>query len=353
MESFETKSGPSVSFRTVFISIVVLWAVYFVLATIRWELFDLGYAVEMMRLRVIVTLGGVAVTLLLWLLLRLFDARKYWIQASAALILAMPAAMLSAQINNYVFYEMNEKITQIFEDYDRENGARTGGRGHEERVSERSPGDIDIIGEPDGEGFPGEEEGQEVAVIGSLGPLAEIAFSRYFMMLAWCSVYFAMVAISKARLAERREQEFRSAAKAAELRSLRYQVNPHFLFNTLNSLSALVMTGKTERAERMIQTISRFYRHSLADEPTSDVRLEEEFDLQQLYLEIEAVRFPDRLRCDFDLPDDLARRACAGDDPAAAGRELGQICRIAGQSSGKPFRQGARGVRPPCHNRRR
>ena len=96
MESFETKSGPSVSFRTVFISIVVLWAVYFVLATIRWELFDLGYAVEMMRLRVIVTLGGVAVTLLLWLLLRLFDARKYWIQASAALILAMPAAMLSA-----------------------------------------------------------------------------------------------------------------------------------------------------------------------------------------------------------------------------------------------------------------
>ena len=47
-------------------------------------------------------------------------------------------------------------------------------------------------------------------------------------------------AAAAARAAERREQEFRSAAKAAELRSLRYQVNPHFLFNTLNSLSALV-----------------------------------------------------------------------------------------------------------------
>jgi len=86
---------------------------------------------------------------------------------------------------------------------------------------------------------------------------------------------------------------------------LRYQVNPHFLFNTLNSLSALVMTGKTEAAETMIQTISRFYRHSLAAEPTADVALRDEFDLQRLYLEIEAVRFPTRLRAVFDLPQGL------------------------------------------------
>jgi LytS/YehU family sensor histidine kinase len=116
----------------------------------------------------------------------------------------------------------------------------------------------------------------------------------------------------QARVAERREQEFRSAAKAAELRSLRYQVNPHFLFNTLNSLSALVMTGKADRAEMMIQTISRFYRHSLADEPTGDVYLEDEFDLQQLYLDIEAVRFPERLTCNFDLPDDLKKARVPG-----------------------------------------
>ena len=83
-------------------------------------------------------------------------------------------------------------------------------------------------------------------------------------------------------------------------------MNPHFLFNTLNSLSALVITGKPQRAEAMIQSISRFYRHSLADEPTSDVALADEFDLQRQYLEIEAVRFPDRLRTVFDLPKELA-----------------------------------------------
>ena len=87
---------------------------------------------------------------------------------------------------------------------------------------------------------------------------------------------------------------------------MRYQVNPHFLFNTLNSLSALVLTGKTAAAERMIQTISTFYRRSLADDPTSDVPLSEEFALQKLYLDIETVRFPDRLQAEYQLPDTLA-----------------------------------------------
>ncbi|MEM8727053.1 MAG: histidine kinase, partial [Pseudomonadota bacterium] len=136
-------------------------------------------------------------------------------------------------------------------------------------------------------------------------PIVDSALSRYYILLTWSSLYIALLAIAQARAAERREEEFRSAAKNAELRSLRYQVNPHFLFNTLNSLSALVMTGKTDRAERMIQTISRFYRHSLADDPTTDVPLKDEFDLQKLYLDIEAVRFPDRLTCVFDLPADL------------------------------------------------
>jgi LytS/YehU family sensor histidine kinase len=107
------------------------------------------------------------------------------------------------------------------------------------------------------------------------------------------------------RAAERREGTYRRAAKAAELRSLRYQVNPHFLFNTLNSLSALVLTGKTQAAERMIQTISTFYRRSLADDPTADVPLREEFALQKLYLDIEAVRFPHRLRAVYKLPPEL------------------------------------------------
>jgi LytS/YehU family sensor histidine kinase len=83
-------------------------------------------------------------------------------------------------------------------------------------------------------------------------------------------------------------------------------VNPHFLFNTLKSLSALVMTGKAQTAERMIDTLSNFYRRSLSEDPTADVSLGEEIRLQRLYLEIETVRFPERLRTVFLVPDELA-----------------------------------------------
>ncbi|WP_219824516.1 histidine kinase, partial [Enterobacter cloacae complex sp. 4DZ1-17B1] len=60
----------------------------------------------------------------------------------------------------------------------------------------------------------------------------------------------------------------------------------HFLFNTLNSLSSLVITGKPTEAETMIQNLSNFYRTSLSSDPLEDVTLEEEVDLQRLYLEI-------------------------------------------------------------------
>ena len=132
--------------------------------------------------------------------------------------------------------------------------------------------------------------------------LTDIAIGRYFLLLAWAALYFAMVNAEAARAAERREGEYKRAAKASELRSLRYQVNPHFLFNTLNSLSALVITGKPAKAEQMIQSLSAFYRRSLAEDPTGDVSLEQEVELQRAYLAIEAVRFPQRLRTAFDVP---------------------------------------------------
>jgi two-component sensor histidine kinase len=133
----------------------------------------------------------------------------------------------------------------------------------------------------------------------------DLILGRYFLLLAWAAIYLALANAQQARAAERREGDYRRAAQAAELRSLRYQVNPHFLFNTLNSLSALVLTGKQDAAERMIQTLSTFYRRSLTSDSTGDVSLEEEIGLQRLYLEIEAVRFPDRLRTVIDVPTGL------------------------------------------------
>jgi LytS/YehU family sensor histidine kinase len=109
----------------------------------------------------------------------------------------------------------------------------------------------------------------------------------------------------RTRVTERRLAEAETAAHAAQVRALRYQVNPHFLFNTLNSLSSLVMSGRSDKAEEMLMALSTFFRTSLSVDPSADVSLAEEIALQRLYLDIEKVRFPDRLEVIIDIPEDL------------------------------------------------
>ena len=98
-------------------------------------------------------------------------------------------------------------------------------------------------------------------------------------------------------------------AQEAQLRALRYQINPHFLFNTLNSLSSLILSQRTDTAERMLMNLSTFFRATLSADPTADVSLDEEIRLQRLYLDIEQIRFPDRLPCRGRRARRLARRA--------------------------------------------
>jgi LytS/YehU family sensor histidine kinase len=82
---------------------------------------------------------------------------------------------------------------------------------------------------------------------------------------------------------------------------LRYQLNPHFLFNTLNSISTLVLLKQTERANAMLSRLSSFLRYTLANEPTAQVTLGQEVETLKLYLEIEKMRFEDRLRPHFRI----------------------------------------------------
>jgi signal transduction histidine kinase len=294
----------SVAFRTVLFSMVVLWGTYFVLTTFRSMVMEFGaeLQLELAARRLLVTAVGVAFTIVLWLMLRLVDARALWIKISAAILLALPVALVIGHVNYLVFKDMTSAVEQAYAQKNNLN------------VRRDESGNLLIDVPVRSDGTAGTDAGQATQSV-IIEPaetyadfwrkLLDVALGRYFLLLAWATTYFALLAGVQAQAAQRREEQFRSAAKAAELRSLRYQVNPHFLFNTLNSLSALVMTGKAERAERMIQTISRFYRHSLASEPTSDVALRDEFDLQKLYLDIEAVRFPTRLVSAFDLPGEL------------------------------------------------
>jgi signal transduction histidine kinase len=134
---------------------------------------------------------------------------------------------------------------------------------------------------------------------------ADSAVTWFFFFAAWSAFFMAMLAQADALRAQRRLADAEGAAQAAQVRALRYQVNPHFLFNTLNSLSSLVMTGRTDRAEGMLLALSTFFRTSLSLDPTADVTLAEEIDLQRLYLDIEKARFPDRLHVEIDVPPSL------------------------------------------------
>jgi two-component system LytT family sensor kinase len=134
---------------------------------------------------------------------------------------------------------------------------------------------------------------------------ADSTVTWFFFFAAWSAFYMAMVAQAQALGAQRRAAQAEAAAQSAQVRALRYQVNPHFLFNTLNSLSSLVLTGRAEKAEEMLLALSTFFRTSLSLDPSADVTLAEEIDLQRLYLDIEKVRFPSRLKVEIDIPEEL------------------------------------------------
>ncbi len=106
---------------------------------------------------------------------------------------------------------------------------------------------------------------------------------------------------------ERRIIEANLAAQQAQLAALRYQLNPHFLFNALNSISALIVTQRNKDAEAMTDKLSSFLRTSLNADPAELIPLEEELALTEEYLEIESVRFGDRLAVAVDCSPD----ACA------------------------------------------
>ncbi|WP_133366298.1 sensor histidine kinase [Qipengyuania sediminis] len=300
-------AGATVPPRLVVGSIAALWLFYFLLTSVRSLIQDFSFQDEMLWRRALVMLVGAAMTAIVWLILRLFDSRPLWTKILAALLVAMPATIPIAQANQWVFSDIREK----------EEARQAREQGFVLRRDSAGNMLVDIPVEKL-ENLPAglvlDRSGASATVLLEPAPtsrdrwreIVDIALARYFVILAWAAFYIALLAGTQAREAQRREERFRSAAKAAELRSLRYQVNPHFLFNALNSLSALVMTGRPDKAERMIQSLSRFYRRSLAEDTSADVTLAEEFDLQRQYLEIEKVRFPERLKTRYELPEALA-----------------------------------------------
>jgi len=122
-------------------------------------------------------------------------------------------------------------------------------------------------------------------------------FSFFFwVFVAWAGLYTMLCNVQELREQERRIAAVTNAANAAQLKALQLQIHPHFLFNTLNALSGLIRLARNADAERIVLNLSAFLRHTLTTPPDRFVPLKAEIEVQRMYLDIESVRFADRLR---------------------------------------------------------
>lgn len=126
-------------------------------------------------------------------------------------------------------------------------------------------------------------------------------------LAAWSALYFAINYFLQLEEQNDRVLRLEAQAASAQLAMLRYQLNPHFLFNTLNSISTLVLLKQSEPANAMLSRLSAFLRYTLANEPTAQVTLAQEIETLKLYLDIEKMRFEERLRPHFAIDPAVSR----------------------------------------------
>ncbi len=244
--------------RAVIASIVIFWIGWIALMSLRATLLGFAEPGDLLIRRVAAAIGGVALTLLFWRGLRFLRSDQPVLIALAALIGAIPATAAFACVNWFLFYGWNPPAS-LAADVARWGYAQV----------------------------------FRYAVL-------DTSVSWFFFFGGWATLYLFLRTAARSAAAEK-------ASAHAQLRALRYQINPHFLFNALNALADLVQTGRSDDADRMILDLSALLRRMLSDvDAAPDVSLIEEIDLQRLYLALEARRFENRLRVEIDLPDELA-----------------------------------------------
>jgi len=248
-------------------SSIAFWLVYMVLITSRSFILQFPDFWAMFTRRLFLIAVGAAITVLVYLALAPFRKSSLNVKAAVAGLLCLPASILFAACNYAVFYLY----------------APLGAAQHDTSMDGMGWGPVEM----------------------AVRSILDTSLSWYFLYAAWAAFYVANSYARQLRAADRRAGALAREAQEAQLRALRYQINPHFLFNTLNSLSSLILAHKTDVAERMLMNLSTFFRATLSADPTADVPLEEEIKLQRLYLDIEQIRFPKRLHVEVDVPEPL------------------------------------------------
>ncbi|UUO22293.1 sensor histidine kinase [Colwellia sp. M166] len=126
----------------------------------------------------------------------------------------------------------------------------------------------------------------------------------FFIILSWSGLYFGTKYYQMLQKEKQNVLRANTVAHQAQLKMLRYQLNPHFLFNTLNAISTLILVKENKTANAMVTKLSEFLRYSLDKDPMKRVTLNSELQALRLYLDIEQVRFEERLQVNFDIAGD-------------------------------------------------
>ena len=228
------------------------WLLHYIVLTIGSTLARLPRPLELATGRLVWIGAGLFICSIIFLILRGLQARPFWIQVTVMILLGVPAGVIQVFLNRMILYLLFD--------------------------------------------WPPEAGAQEI-----------YGASTYWIWfyLAWAAAALAAIYSERVRREQRMRTKAQDLAHQAQMRALRYQLNPHFLFNTLNSVAGLVLDNQPETAERMIRKLGAFLRSGLDHDPLQDITLQHELDQQLMYLDIELTRFPDRLRVDVRVPDEL------------------------------------------------
>jgi two-component system, LytTR family, sensor kinase len=139
----------------------------------------------------------------------------------------------------------------------------------------------------------------------SLG-LFDGTLQNTLVLTTWSVLYLGIKHFHALQIERERSLRAEALAHRARLQALRYQVNPHFLFNTLNAISALIADGRPVEANRMLARLGDFLRATLDGPDQEEVPLRDEIEFVRRYLEIEQVRFGDRFTARIDVEPDAS-----------------------------------------------
>lgn len=241
--------------RTVLALTLAVWAMHYAMRTMLSMMpGDSWIEPGSLIARTVASSVGIALCLAIHAALRKADSNRPWRVLGYALALSFPAAMLLTWAGEYIF--------RYFTDY-------------YAMYPDRWMSSME---------------------------LGETYKAYQWNLFAWCALYAAARNNAEVRRRDQQLAAATNAAQQAQLLALRLQVNPHFLFNTLNTLAGLIVLGRTSESEKMVLSLSRFLRYTLSRTPSQLTTLADEVGMLRQYLEIEAARFSDRLKVTWDIP---------------------------------------------------